>query len=40
MNKVKPNWQTTFDISKSIKICDVAKAVFVDRTMEANETQS
>lgn len=40
LNKVKPNWQTTFDISKSIKICDVAKAVFVDRTMEANETQS
>lgn len=40
LNKTKPNWQKTFDLSKSIKICDVAKAVFVDRTMNVNETQS
>ena len=40
LNKTKPNWQSTFDLTKSIKICDVAQAVFVDRTMSIQNTQS
>jgi hypothetical protein len=37
---VKPYWKASFDVTKSIKICPVAKAVFIDRTMEMKDTQA
>jgi len=38
LNVAKPDWKASFDATKSIKMCPVAKAVFVDRTMEMKDT--
>jgi len=40
LNVEKPDWKATFDITKSIKMCPVAKAVFIDKTMDIKNTQA
>ena len=40
LNVAKPDWKASFDINKSIKMCPVAKAVFIDRTMDMKNTQT
>jgi hypothetical protein len=39
LNQTKPGWQATFDPSKNIRICEVAKKVYVDRTMDTKDAQ-
>ena len=38
LNMAKPDWKASFDVTKSIKMCPVAKAVFIDRTMVMKDT--
>ena len=42
LDKTQPNWRSkgTFDPTKSIRMCSVAKKVYVDRTMEEKDTTS
>lgn len=41
LTQSQPNWQSkgTFDPEKNLAICDVAKKVYVDRTMDVKDAQ-
>lgn len=39
LNATDPQWQSKIDLDKSITVTEVAKAVFVDRTMDVSQAQ-
>lgn len=39
LNATDPNWKSKIDLDKSITVTEVAKAIFVDRTMDIKDAQ-
>ncbi len=39
LNVINPNWRDSFDISKNIQIAEVAKAYYIDRTLQQSDIQ-